>query len=110
VVILALQVPFGELAAPFAAAFGMVVLPGYLTNFQYNQWLSVLFGVGAIAVAMREGGRADVSADVSAADDQTREPARLRSAEDRRPQPGPARLRLLELFRPKAPVGAETVQ
>jgi branched-subunit amino acid ABC-type transport system permease component len=110
VVILALQVPFSELAAPFAAAFGMVVLPGYLSNFHYNQWLSVLFGVGAIAVAMREGARADAPADVPTGDDQTREAARFRSGAERRPQPGPARSRLLELFRPKAPVGAETVR
>ncbi|MHB8463520.1 MAG: branched-chain amino acid ABC transporter permease [Acidimicrobiales bacterium] len=98
VVILALQVPFGELTAPFAAAFGMVVLPSYLSGFRYNQWLSVLFGVGAIAIATRRGSRADVTTD--------ERPSGARSAAQRRPRPGAATLRVLERARPEARVQA----
>jgi ABC-type branched-subunit amino acid transport system permease subunit len=101
VVILALQVPFGELTAPFAAAFGMVVLPSYLTNSGLNKWLSVLFGVGAIAIAMHEGGRARRT------DERPSEaPTRARGAVQRRPRPGPATLRVLERVRPKVRVEA----
>lgn len=53
VVILAIQIPFGDLTAAFAAAFAMTILPTYFTNPHINEWLPVLFGAAAVFVAVR---------------------------------------------------------
>lgn len=95
VVILALQVPFGDLSAPFAAAFAMTVLPSYITNPTINQWLPVVFGAGALLVAMRR-----TSEDGSFA--RRLMPVEIRpnrSAALRRTYPGPAVVRLEEFSR-----------
>jgi len=94
VVIFALQAPFGDLSAPLAAGFAMTVLPGYITSSAISRWLPVLFGVAAVAVAIRES--AGVRSD---ADDRQPKPLGLRRPLDvRRAVIGPARMRLIELL------------
>jgi ABC-type branched-subunit amino acid transport system permease subunit len=105
VVILALQVPFGQMLAPFTAAIAMIVLPSYLTNPEVNKWLAVVFGVAAISVAMRQGSRGQV--DVTNDQPRPKGAARFRPAEQRRAGLGPARLRTLEPRWPKARVRTE---
>ncbi|MGH3521131.1 MAG: ABC transporter permease subunit [Haloechinothrix sp.] len=41
-------------AAPIAAAVGLVVVPAYITDETVVAWLPVLFGIGALVVALRE--------------------------------------------------------
>lgn len=43
-------------AAPIAAAIGLVVIPVYITNVTVHEWLPVLFGLGALLVAVQEAG------------------------------------------------------
>ncbi|MBA4863791.1 ABC transporter permease [Streptomyces sp. PSKA54] len=97
-------------AAPVAAAVGLVVLPAYTTNETVVTWQPVLFGLGALAVAMREAraaarrsGRPATDADPAASRAAERlgseGPAaqRLRVAAARSARlagPGPARVRL----------------
>ena len=50
--------PFAE---PWYAIFGLIaaVIPGYLTSTNVTWWLNVIFGVSAVAVALRGGSRGD---------------------------------------------------
>ena len=52
--------PFAE---PWYAIFGLIaaVIPGYLTSTNVTWWLNVIFGVSAVAVALRGGSRGDAS-------------------------------------------------
>lgn len=54
VVVLVLQGPVGEIRASLLAAAALAVLPGYVDNPHLNQYFPVLFGVGAIAMALAE--------------------------------------------------------
>ena len=93
VVILALQVPFGDLSAPFAAAFAMTVLPSYITNPGVNQWLPVLFGTAAVLVAVRPSAeRSGFGRGLVPLKIRSSRPATLR-----RGHRGPANLRLEEM-------------
>jgi hypothetical protein len=95
VVILALQIPFGDLSAPFGAAFALTVLPAYITSQRVNQWLPVLFGVGALLVAIRPNTeRAGLTRSLIPLEIRSDRPATLR-----RGRQGPANVRLQELDR-----------
>ena len=52
--------PFAE---PWYAIFGLIaaVIPGYLTSTNVTWWLNVIFGVSAVAVALRGSSRGDAS-------------------------------------------------
>jgi ABC-type branched-subunit amino acid transport system permease subunit len=54
VVVLALQSPLPEIPASLIAAAVLIVLPSYLQNTGFTQWLPVLFGGAAVAVAMAQ--------------------------------------------------------
>ncbi|OAH13066.1 branched-chain amino acid ABC transporter permease [Streptomyces jeddahensis] len=96
-------------AAPVAAAVGLVVVPAYITNATVVAWQPVLFGLGALAVAIREaqaagrrGGEAGTATPAASRAGErlgSEGPAaqRLRVAAAtgaRRAEPGPARVRL----------------
>lgn len=51
--VLALNAP-ARSAAPVLAAIGLAIIPAYINNETITQWLPVLFGIGALAVAMHE--------------------------------------------------------
>ena len=55
VVVLALQGRAGEYRAAFGAAIALTIIPAYVTNDSLLEWFPVMFGVGAIAVALLEG-------------------------------------------------------
>jgi ABC-type branched-subunit amino acid transport system permease subunit len=89
VVILALQLFLPDIPAAFAAAIASQVLPSYLVSHQtWHDWLPVLFGVSAVAVAMMEASSADSGAASVA-------PGRGRSFENRLAY-GPVRARFAE--------------
>lgn len=54
--VLVLNTGFGS-AAPLAAAIALVVIPGYVNSEAWLDWLPVIFGVGAVLVAMQEAAR-----------------------------------------------------
>lgn len=56
VVVLALQRPLPDIPAAFVAAASLTVIPSYLDSEALNQWLPVLFGMAAVAVAMTGNG------------------------------------------------------
>lgn len=51
--VLAMSQPMGA-AAPVLAAVGLVIVPSYITDPTLTDWFPVLFGVGAVAVAIHE--------------------------------------------------------
>src|SRR5207245_11450964 len=68
VVVLALQTRLGDSVAAFAAAGAGYVLPTYLVEYQsLNRWLPVLFGVGAIWVAISSATSGDAAVRTSSA-------------------------------------------
>ncbi|MGP3923303.1 branched-chain amino acid ABC transporter permease [Streptomyces sp. 8N616] len=96
-------------AAPVAAAVGLVVVPAYVTDETVVAWQPVLFGLGALAVAIREAGAAGRRSGAPGVADPAASRAgerlgsegpaaqRLRLAaarSARRAEPGPARVRL----------------
>ncbi|MGP3983150.1 branched-chain amino acid ABC transporter permease [Streptomyces sp. KR80] len=95
-------------AAPVAAAAQMVIVPAYITNETFVEWLPVLFGLGALIVAIHEAGAAARrSAGQVAVETASRSAERLGSADPAaerlqlaaartasRTEPGPARVQL----------------
>jgi branched-subunit amino acid ABC-type transport system permease component len=68
VVVLALQTRLGDSIAAFAAAGAAFVVPTYRVQHQsLNRWLPVLFGFGAIWVAMSNASQADTAVRTSSA-------------------------------------------
>jgi len=52
----------GELRAPVGAAFALYVIPSYIRNETFNEYLPVLFGVTAVAVSVLSNQRYDPAA------------------------------------------------
>jgi ABC-type branched-subunit amino acid transport system permease subunit len=52
----------GELTAPVVAAGALYVVPSYIRNATFNEYLPVLFGVSAMAVAVLSSPRLDLGA------------------------------------------------
>ncbi len=52
----------GELLAPVVAAVALQIVPSYVRNATFNDYLPVLFGVSAVAVAVLSNPRLDVDA------------------------------------------------
>ena len=83
VVVLALQGPLPDVPAAFAAAAATYVVPAYLASSSFLDYLPVLFGVAAVAVAiMQARGSAGHGAGQSAGGQPG--PAQAHRAEDRR--------------------------
>lgn len=79
--VLALGGPLG-VAAPVMAAIGMIVVPAYFSDPAVNDWLPVLFGIGAVTIAIRESSpaRAEAGDARQPADSSTRSRAEARAA------------------------------
>ena len=67
----------GELRAPVGAAFALYVIPSYIRNPTFNDYLPVLFGVSAIAVSVLSNPRFDPAGRVRAWADASRRRARV---------------------------------
>lgn len=99
VVILTVQARVSDLAAPFTAAFAMTVLPAYITNASVNQWLPVVFGVAAIAIASRPALPSGAGGMLGKLETLARQ---------RRPHAGLAAVRMSELLS-RPPAGADAL-
>jgi ABC-type branched-subunit amino acid transport system permease subunit len=62
----------GEVLAPVAAAVALHLVPSYINNAAINDWLPVLFGLGAINVAVLSNPRLDLGARLRAFNARTR--------------------------------------
>ena len=55
-IVVLVLVPGSEIVAAIGAAFALLVLPSYITNATLNDYLPVVFGISAVAVAMTHAG------------------------------------------------------
>jgi branched-subunit amino acid ABC-type transport system permease component len=93
VVVLALQGPLPDIPAAFAAAAATYVLPAYLASSSFLDYLPVLFGAAAVAVALHDARSARTSRSA---------PAETHIAAETRRRYGPVQARLAELDRSPA--------